>query len=127
MLLSREALSGARRCLGDRSSGRQLRSAISRAYYAAFSAAHAALIGVGCDPRPGLGTWAHAQLPELIRVQMAKRLGKPAARDAAHRLALCRTVRYAADYDPREDLDLVTASRCIADATVLVRRLGASI
>ena len=66
------------------------RSAVSRAYYAMFCAATAALLAAGENPRPAQGTWSHATLADVARNNLSAALGHGRAKDIRQRLRATR-------------------------------------
>ncbi len=117
--MANDALSAAGKCLKD---GR-FRSAVSRAYYAMFSAVTGALIRVGQEPRQPEGTWAHQKLPNLVRDVLAKRLGRGSMKDVRRRLGAAYKMRILADYDCRGSIDSSVGGRSVADGVAVLRAL----
>ena len=84
------------------------RGMANRIYYALFAESHARLIVAGLRPRPGRGTWNHADLPRLVRHHLASRRGPAEARKWSQTLRLARQVRESADYGPQMSVDRST-------------------
>ena len=101
-------------------------SSASRAYFAAYSAAHAIVITRGETP-PARGNWPHEGLGELLRAVLArgqsdwKRLELLQYKLSINKLQL---LRIQADYDPRSEFEdrwwlsesrlvLALARRCV--------------
>lgn len=102
-------------------SGR-FRSSVSRAYYAAFSAAALELEAVRTTfPRDWDGP-AHASVPKLIERRLTH---LPASRrhDAKRSMRLLYNARLGADYMPWQHFERKDASEALKHATLVFRRL----
>lgn len=90
------------------------RSAVSRAYFAAYAAVHAILLHSGEQP-PSRGNWSHDGLAEHVRVVL-QRLRR---NDSSFRGAIqmkkdvsdLRNYRVRADYSPTSTIDAAEAVR----------------
>lgn len=79
------------------------RSAISRAYYAAFASAHAIGLHAGEKPRPPFGTWTHRSLPGVLHQGIRRIAGEDrrSLRSVLVRhLEQVQRMRGIADYQP---------------------------
>lgn len=99
------------------------RSAVSRAYYAAFSAVTAALLQAGHRPRHRLGTWSHADLPRVAQAGLVQRLGFGRCKDVKSRLEVGYKMRVAADYEVGLSVDDETARRAVSGASAILKVL----
>ncbi len=83
------------------------RSAINRAYYAAFAAAHAICLHYGQIPRVEYRTWTHEKLPGTLFEAATNQGGIQRQHDQTLRLGLerCRQHRLIADYCPEISVD----------------------
>ncbi|MCK4342425.1 MAG: HEPN domain-containing protein [Phycisphaerae bacterium] len=103
--------------------GEHYRSAVSRAYYAMFSAVTGALISVGLEPRKVRGTWPHTQLPMIVRKNLRDRIGHSRAKEIKRLLTYAYTHRTIADYYPGWTVDRPGAQRILADTDDVLRIL----
>jgi len=83
------------------------RSAINRAYYAAFAAAHAICLHYRQIPRAVYQTWTHEKLPDTLFKTVTNQGGVPRHHAQTLRLGLeqCRQHRGIADYRPETEVD----------------------
>jgi uncharacterized protein (UPF0332 family) len=103
---------------------RHYRSAVSRAYYAAFSALTAELLRRGAAPRTGFGTWSHAALPRFAQEQLRRPLGVDVARDVRQMASRCYKLRQIADYVPAIDVAAQEARLCLRYTAAIMRTFG---
>lgn len=94
------------------------RSAVSRAYYAAFSAAHAIGRHAGEQPRPVMGTWKHASITSVLYASLRRLAGakSPLPWLLVSYLERVRDHRGFADYQPATRLDGQTARDVVHEA-----------
>jgi hypothetical protein len=102
------------------------RSCISRAYYAAYAGATAALVAadvqVGDAARPNP---SHARLASLVKHNLdSKRFSNADRSDLARRVRNLRRTRELAEYDPRCTVDGSMALQSVRDASVVIARFG---
>ncbi len=100
------------------------RSAVSRAYYAAFAAVHSLLLHLDATPRPEFGTWAHATLPGALRAALSGRMRDRLRADPteySRMLAEAYSGRQAADYNPQADVSSDFVRRSLGRCGALVR------
>ena len=95
------------------------RSCVSRAYYAAYSTAVAALIDVGVT-MPARGNPSHDKVPVLMR-QHLSRLTLVRRSNAAAVLSLLYRLRIIADYQPHLVLDRLDARQALGFMVQLFR------
>jgi uncharacterized protein (UPF0332 family) len=118
MEMATEARDAAGMCLRMR----WYRSSASRAYYAIFSAVMAALHNAGARPTPDRHTWPHSKLPDLARDHLKKRFGHKGVQELRRLMRETYKARIGADYADGAGIDAHTARRCLAAATVVIRR-----
>lgn len=119
--LARDAVSAATVC---RSASRA-RSAVSRAYYALYSAATAWLIDAGEAP-PVRGNWPHRELPTVVTLVLRRRkTSENRRRDIVRNLRVCYSMRLDADYQPGRTVDDSVAGEAVRSALSAMRLLGA--
>jgi HEPN domain-containing protein len=98
------------------------RACISRSYYAAFAAAHAALIYAGYEP-PAHGNWPNPRLPAILEDALARREVRPqraVVKQLAEDLRRCWQARLRADYSARATIDQSMARGSVTTARRLV-------
>lgn len=94
--------------------GGRFRSAVSRAYYAAFAAGHALGLHAGAKPRASEQTWEHARLPNVVHQCLL-----PVVRDRHLALSVkqylveCRRLRVQSDYIPLSVVDRQTVDKAL--------------
>ena len=106
------------------SDGPRLRAAVSRAYYAAYSAATDALVqshgvafGVGRDGPP------HRDLPRLVESHLRNRLGFSKIREIKAALRRLYVARLDADYRPKARFEWNDIRIVLSDAALVLARL----
>ena len=99
------------------------RSAVSRAYYAAYQAATGVCIAHEDETQfpPGWNNPAHDQLPELLRNNGD--LSLPVRRQVTQRLVALRVSRESADYRPGRTVDKSIALECVQQAVLILTLL----
>ena len=112
LALARANLGAARRDLG----ADDPRFAVSRAYYAAFHAASAALLSEGVDPRSHKGTHTQFARVFLRDGRLPRTLGPTF-------VALSR-LRQDADYHVGSEIDMEVARGAVSDAESFVDRIA---
>ena len=100
----------------------RLRSGVSRAYYAAYSAVTGELVARGLSFARGWNNPAHEQLPDLASHNLP--LTRPTARRLRKALRVLRKAREDADYRPGIAVDRVTALDCVRAAILVMDLLG---
>jgi uncharacterized protein (UPF0332 family) len=98
------------------------RSAVSRAYYAAYAAVAGALEGLAQYPKGRFGP-AHDQLPKLIMTYLTELEFFERARVVKLARRLYRQ-RIAADYEPPQRVDLEEARIAVQDASAITRSIA---
>ncbi len=119
MDVAKDSVGAASRCLR----GGHYRSAVSRAYYAMYAAVTAALLGARLTPPAGRGTWSHRGVPDLVKEHLGQQLGRGGAQNVRRMVRATYTLRLVADYVSTRTVDKVTATRCVTDATAVIRKL----
>lgn len=106
------------------------RASVSRAYYAAFAAVHAVLLGLGrSSPRSRFGTWSHETLPDTLvnDLQLSGKLPKgQRSSDLTRKLRALKSDREIADYAPGLEIGIEDAVKSLRSASAfrdLARRL----
>lgn len=102
------------------------RTAISRAYYAAYAHVSGALVEGGVDvARSDRPNPSHQQLDSLLAHNLdTKRFPIGVRRDLARRVRHLRRFRVMSDYDPASYVDQNLSQVCLRDASIVSRRLG---
>lgn len=77
-----------------------IRSCISRAYYAAFCAAHALAVRANQTP-PARGNWGHEEIGEVFHAVTASAAGRAVGMHHAQMLGSLLARRRTADYKPK--------------------------
>jgi uncharacterized protein (UPF0332 family) len=98
------------------------RSAVSRAYYAAYAAVAGALEGLAQYPEGRHGP-SHDRLPKLVMTYLTMLRISERRRVAAAAVRLYRR-RIAADYRPLESVDDDLARACVQDASIILRAVN---
>jgi len=98
------------------------RSAVSRAYYAAYASVCGALEGLATYPKGRFGP-SHDLLPKLVMtyVTTVSMWDRRRIATAAHRLFERRLV---ADYKPVQQVDGEMARACVQDASVIIKMVN---
>lgn len=119
MLVAQDSLEAARGLKPDHP-----RSSVSRAYYAAFAAVHAALLRMGERPREVEGTWTHTALPDVFQATVGRGTAMMPRRDAQYLrecLVMCRNAREDADCIPERTVEVRRATQIVQRSGQLVR------
>lgn len=96
------------------------RSAVSRAYFAAYQVATDALRQVpGLRPPLDREGWSHERTPGLLMENVRDRLGAERLREVIRRLRSAYRERLDADYHGERLFDESSARRCFANAQAL--------
>lgn len=108
---------------------KRMRSSVSRAYYAAYSAITFELARTrGVTFAHGRNNPSHEQLPALIRHNLnRRRFPDPARRDLNKALRRLRFARVEADYVPSAHCDASVARNCLRDALFVLERMGMAV
>lgn len=121
MDMAKDSLEAAGQCLRIQC----YRSAVSRSYYAIFSALTAALHSKGVASPARRETWPHRSLPDLVRAHLPQRLGRGRAANVRRLVGQAYKNRVNADYSTKATIDAQTARRCLADASAVIHLLEA--
>lgn len=97
-----------------------LRSCISRAYYAAFCAAHALAVKARHTP-PIRGNWGHEEIGSVLQVVAATMAGRSVAAYQAQLFDALLSMRRAADYKPKIGVSGHDARIALRDCGRVVR------
>lgn len=119
--MSTDAIKAAMHCLAKGSH----RSAVSRAYYAVFSAVTARLHETGKLTAPkDRGAWPHESLPRMYMTHLRPASDTQRANDVCARIRSAYRERISADYVPAIDVTEGSARRAIAIAESVLVELG---
>jgi uncharacterized protein (UPF0332 family) len=99
----------------------QTRSTVSRAYHAAFAAAHAVLLHFGDEPREFLRTWSHKTVPDALRACLARNAPDPVAKVYKQHVLELRNMRERADYQPEASVSETDATEAVRRARTIVK------
>lgn len=116
--MSKDALEAAKALLTE---GR-FRSAVSRAYYAAYCALTGEIVKAVSAFAGGWHNPPHADVPQYIQNNLAGFVGWERKR-LARLIRTLRLFRENADYRPHQPVDQQTAKDCIRDAAAIQRML----
>lgn len=116
-----EAMKAARVCLRRGHN----RSAVSRAYYAIFSAATYRLRQLSALGTPPLDRehWGHERTPFLLQQHLGGTMDRQTLNEVTARLCSSYRKRITADYETSMVVNETTAERCVADAEAVLNEL----
>lgn len=98
----------------------EVRSSVSRAYYAAYQAVTALLLYARLPPPEGREGWSHEATPDLLKNIPLKILNSQIQQSLTERLEVLYNLRLSADYHGSAELDNdVTAA--VRSATFIVK------
>jgi uncharacterized protein (UPF0332 family) len=123
--LSADSFESAKTLLEDK----QMRSSVSRAYYAAYSATTFELSRTsGVTFAHGRNNPSHEQLPALVRHNLNRhRFSNAARRDLNTALRRLRFARVEADYVPSACCDIYVARNRLRDAFFVLERMSMAV
>ena len=99
------------------------RSAVSRAYYAAYAAVTRRLVEAGTTFSKGWNNPEHSELPRLIQQQLAGRYSSSQLKEMAAAIRRLRSARIDADYRPQRLVDRDLALQASRDAGAVIGTL----
>jgi uncharacterized protein (UPF0332 family) len=125
--MARDSLTAAGICLRGSEASRGVghaRSAVSRAYYAAFSKVTAMLLRLGERPPNGWSNWKHKPLVGVLRSALTRSGVAPArTKEILHNLRASYSMRLDADYQPGRTVDRNVAQESLRKAAIVMNLL----